>query len=112
MDLPTDLPAHPMSTETRHQLFLIVKESFNNIVRHADASEVNLALACENGHLRLVIADNGRGLSGKTVEEGQNGLVNLSDRIKRLGGTLQIGSSNGHGTKLEFVIPLAKLKLN
>jgi signal transduction histidine kinase len=106
LNLPTDLPEHPMTTEMRHELFLIVKESFNNIVRHAEASEVNLDLACENGSLRLLIADDGKGFSEKMTSSGQDGLANFHERIHRLGGTLSINSNNGHGTKLEFILPL------
>jgi signal transduction histidine kinase len=112
LDLPPNLPAQPLAAETRHELFLLVKESFNNVVRHAEASEVRLALACDSGNLRLVIEDNGKGLSGTKNGSGGNGLVNLRERIKRLGGTLNIESQNGHGVKLDFVVPLAKLNPN
>jgi signal transduction histidine kinase len=114
LDLPADLPAHRMATETRHQLFLIVKESFNNIVRHSRATEVHVELACENSHLRLTIADNGQGLSQENGEtsEGQDGLANLRERIERLGGTFSIESKTGAGAKLEFNLPLAKFSPN
>jgi signal transduction histidine kinase len=109
LDLPANLPAHRMDTETRHQLFLLVKESFNNIVRHAQATEVNLKLACENNCLHLTIADDGKGLSSMPPGEGQDGLANLRDRIERLGGTLKIESKIEQGARLEFVLPLAQV---
>lgn len=112
LNLPTDLPTHPMSTETRHELLLIVKESFNNIIRHAEASEVNVELACDNGRLRLVIADNGKGLTLRADNENHNGLSNLRARMERIGGTFEIVSPNGHGTKLEFILPLSCLRPN
>ncbi|HVV00979.1 MAG TPA: histidine kinase, partial [Verrucomicrobiae bacterium] len=112
LDLPANLPAHPMTTDTRHQLFLIVKESFNNVVRHAEATEVNLQMACENGHLRLSIADNGQGIPGPTGGEGRDGLVNLEHRIKQLGGTLRIVTAKGEGVRLDFILPLAMLSSN
>ena len=112
LDLPTDLPVQPLAAETRHQLFLLVKESFNNIVRHAQASEVQLQLACINGDLHLVIADNGRGLPAEVGAKNRNGLANLHDRIERLGGTLRIDSETGQGVRLNFVLPLRKLGTN
>ncbi len=112
LDLPTNLPAHPMKTETRHQLFLIVKESFNNIVRHSEATEVNLELACDNNELRLTIADNGKGLSPNAGGEGHDGLVNLRHRIEGLGGKLKIESKNGQGARLEFALPMANCSSN
>jgi signal transduction histidine kinase len=111
MDLPANLPTHRLATETRHQLFLLVKESFNNVVRHADATEVRLELACENDRLRLCVADNGRGISKQTAEGG-NGLTNLKRRAEDLGGSLEIESRNGHGARLEFVFPLKNLQTN
>jgi signal transduction histidine kinase/ligand-binding sensor domain-containing protein len=111
MDLPANLPTHRLATETRHQLFLLVKESFNNVVRHADATEVHLELACENDRLRLCVADNGKGISKQTAEGG-NGLTNLKRRAEDLGGSLEIESRNGHGARLEFVFPLKNLQTN
>lgn len=109
LDLPANLPPHPLAAETRHQLFLLVKESFTNVVRHAGATEVQLQLACDNGDLRLIIADNGRGLPRNGGGTGRNGLGNLRERIGRLGGTLQITSEVGRGVQLEFAVPLNKL---
>jgi signal transduction histidine kinase/ligand-binding sensor domain-containing protein len=106
LEVPANLPSQPLPMETRHQLFLIVKECFNNVVRHAHASEVKLELHCEEGRLRLMVADNGRGLSSNTVREGRNGLGNLHERIQRLGGSLQIESERGRGTTLRFTLPL------
>ena len=110
LEIPVDLPAQPLPMETRHQLFLIVKESFNNIIRHAKASEVHVELGSNNGVLRLVIADDGKGLSRDAVGEGHDGLANLRERIERLDGKLTIGSHAGKGTKLEFVVPLTSTK--
>ncbi|MBA4150723.1 MAG: hypothetical protein H0X66_21630 [Verrucomicrobia bacterium] len=105
LEIPANLPAQPLTSDTRHQLFLLVKETFNNIVRHAEATEVNLKIACDDRRLRLIIEDNGKGLSRKTVKEGQRGLANLRGRIERLGGSLWIESNDGQGTRLEFVLP-------
>lgn len=110
LDIPTDLPSQALAADTRHQLFLLVKESFNNIVRHAEATEVHLKLSCDEGRLRLKIEDNGKGLSQKTKQDGGNGLANLRDRIERLGGALWMESNDGQGTCLEFVLPLHRLK--
>ncbi|MDB6024778.1 MAG: hypothetical protein JWM68_1001 [Verrucomicrobiales bacterium] len=112
LELPANLPSHPLAMETRHQLLLIVKECFNNVVRHAKATEVYLELACDDSQLRLTIADDGRGLFGKAEGEGHDGLANLRERIERLGGTLAIQSKKGKGTRLDFTVPLPKVKSN
>jgi signal transduction histidine kinase/ligand-binding sensor domain-containing protein len=112
LELPTNLPSEPLSTETRHQLFLLVKESFNNVVRHAEASEVCLEIACNHSHMSLTISDNGKGLAGRAQGEGRDGMANLRERIERLGGTLWIESKNDKGTRLRFVLPVARFTSN
>ncbi len=112
LEVPADLPALPLSTEARHELFLLVKESFNNVVRHSQASEVRLELACDHDQLRLTIADNGRGLPVKPGPQSRNGLGNLRERIEKLGGTLHIESKANEGTKLDFVVGLGNFRTN
>jgi signal transduction histidine kinase len=112
LELPANLPAQPLSTETRHQLFLLVKECFNNVVRHAAATEVRLELACAGGELRLSVADNGKGLPSDAGGQGRDGLLNLRERIERLGGTLRVESRPGEGTRLDFSLPLPGLRRN
>lgn len=73
---------------------------------------MQLQLACINGDLHLVIADNGRGLPAEVGAKNRNGLANLHDRIERLGGTLRIDSETGQGVRLNFVLPLRKLGTN
>jgi len=81
-------------------------------VRHAQATEVRLELACENGHLRLTIADDGKGMPVRTAGEGQDGLANLRERIGRLGGELRVASQPGRGTRLDFTLALPKSRAN
>jgi signal transduction histidine kinase len=107
-DLPPNLPAHPLPAETRHELFLLVKESFNNIARHADASEMRLQLACDENNLRLTVSDNGKGLPKENGTRTGNGIINLHARVQRLGGQLNIASADGAGVRLEFSMPLPK----
>jgi signal transduction histidine kinase len=111
-DLPPDLPSHPLPAETRHELFLLVKESFNNIARHAQASEVQLHLSCDDSRLRLTISDNGKGLPAKNTSNTGNGIHNLHERVQRLGGKLHITSREGAGVRLDFNVPLQEPVLN
>lgn len=108
--LPDNLPAHPMDPDVRHQLLLILKESFNNIVRHAEASEVRVELASEKDQLRLSISDNGNGFAGQETGGGQDGLRNLRERIEKLEGTLRVVSVPGSGTTLDFAMPVHRLQ--
>jgi signal transduction histidine kinase/ligand-binding sensor domain-containing protein len=112
LDLPPELPLAPLPAETRHQLFLALKEAFNNIARHSGATEVQLQLACDDSVLRICIQDDGKGMPEGSNGVAGNGIRNMRERIERLGGTLKIVSSPGRGTKLEFTLPLPKPALN
>ncbi len=109
LDLPENLPSQRMPTEIRHQLFLIIKELYNNIARHAEATEVRLKLACEYDCLHLHISDNGKGLPEQPEGEDQQGLESIRQRIENLAGHFQMDSQPGGGTRFVFTIPLKGL---
>jgi signal transduction histidine kinase/ligand-binding sensor domain-containing protein len=109
LDIPPDLPAHPMSTEARHHLFLAVKEALNNVARHSGASELWIRLQLSEAELRLSIRDNGRGLPLTGTQPGQDGLGNIRERLDALGGNLRVESTPDTGTELVFSVPLKNL---
>ncbi|MBP1474177.1 sensor histidine kinase [Frateuria sp. MAH-13] len=96
-DQPPCLPA-----ETERGLSLVLREAATNIARHAAATCAHVAFECIDGGLCLTIADNGR---GGVLEEG-NGLTGMRERVRALGGRLQIHSQQGQGTRLRVVVPL------
>jgi ligand-binding sensor domain-containing protein/signal transduction histidine kinase len=106
LDVPPDLPDRPLSTEVRHHLFLAVKETLNNVVRHSGATEVWLRLSCAENELALVVADNGKGLQQSRSAPGQDGLLNLKNRLQSLGGVCQVQSEEGKGTEVRLILPL------
>ncbi len=102
LDLPENPPAKSVSAEVRHNLFLVIKESLNNIARHANATEVSLQILATNNSLSVVIEDNGRGFNGAIKSNGADGLENMSRRIAEIGGQFQIKSKPGAGTSIAF----------
>ena len=106
LDVPADLPDRPLSTEVRHHLFLAVKEALNNVVRHSGATEVWLRLSCLKDQLTIAIEDNGKGLPQKQGTPGQDGLLNLKNRLQSLGGTCTVESAAGKGTQIRLVLAL------
>ena len=104
-DLPMELSDRRLGTEARHSLFLVVKEALNNVVRHAQASEVWLRLAGDARRLVISIEDNGRGLSPAPAGSGHDGLANIRERVERLGGRLEVESPPGGGTQLKLEVP-------
>jgi len=96
-DIPVALPSIVLEGRLRHGLLLAVKETLNNIERHAQATEVRFRMTFAEDQLEIVISDNGKGFDTKTKRRG-NGLKNLPLRLSRLGGRYGIESSLGNGT--------------
>jgi signal transduction histidine kinase len=109
LDVPTVLPAVPLSTEVRHNLLLATREALQNAVTHASASEVRLSLKLNDDGLNIMIADNGRGFDPGSVPESGNGLKNMRQRMGGLGGRLELHSQAGQGTTVSLWLPAIKL---
>lgn len=105
-DVSPDLPARPLSSELRHNLFLVVKEALHNVVKHAQATRVEIQLRLLDNSVIVGIADNGRGLPEKAGSNFGNGLSNMADRLKRVGGSLELASEPGKGTRISLRVPL------
>jgi signal transduction histidine kinase len=103
--IPVTLPAVIFEGRVRHDLFLAVKETLNNVVRHAHASEVEFRIAASETAMEIVIADNGKGFDPSHANEG-NGLKNLRDRLAKLGGSCVVESRVGNGTTVRMCLPL------
>jgi signal transduction histidine kinase len=106
---PLDALPSNWQPAARRELFLMVKEALTNVVRHAQATLVELGLAVNGTELRLEICDHGRGFDPATVQGGM-GLASLRERARTLGGKLVIESVPGTGTTIHFTVPVAKLQ--
>jgi two-component system, NarL family, sensor kinase len=87
-------------------VYRIVQESLNNVLKHARASEVRIMVVFEPDNLRIGISDNGVGFD--VMQQGGDGagLKNMKKRIALIGGSLNIVSEAGAGTRLELVVPV------
>lgn len=106
LDLPVRLPATPLTSAVRHNLFLAFKEALHNVVRHAAATEVQISLALADRALELTVADNGRGFTVPAGKGPGNGLANLRHRLGEVGGTCQLVSESGRGTTVRLCLQL------
>lgn len=94
----------PLEMETN--LFRIVQESLNNVIRHAHATRVDVLLQCSHDQLVLLIEDDGRGFdSNNLLSEDHLGLFGIQERVEMLNGKLIIESSPGKGTTLRVEVP-------
>jgi len=96
-------------------LFRIVQEGLNNIMKHAQATKLSLRLSRQNGGVLLTLSDNGRGFEVPTAADVTNhrtgmGLHGMQERADILGGSLNIDSTPGRGTRLSLEFPVSRSK--
>jgi len=89
------------SPEMEISLYRIIQEGLNNVVKHAAATEVILELKRDSNAVRFSLLDNGCGfLKTNRKSNGSLGLESIAERAKFLGGTFEIQSAPGKGTRL------------
>lgn len=109
LDLPANLGRLPSPTEL--VLFRAIQEALTNIHKHAHAASADIKLTSSNGEVTLLVKDSGRGISPAALERFHHdslsgvGLAGMRERIRELGGQLDI-QSNGHGTLLKVTMPV------
>ena len=99
------------SEDLRINFYRIVQESLGNIMKHAQATEVNVRVKRSATHVTLTVEDNGRGFTpeARAVQPGPGGfgLTGMAERAHLLGGEFKVWSSHGRGTIVTVEIPLA-----
>ena len=90
-------------------LFRIYQESLTNIMRHAAATTVSSLIEINKEQLTLTVSDNGKGFAPKAIGSKKTlGLLGMKERTSMLGGTFEIISEPGNGTKLLITFPFNK----
>jgi signal transduction histidine kinase/ligand-binding sensor domain-containing protein len=101
-----------VNTNVRREVFLIFKESINNIAKHSAATQAEIELSVLKTDLRLKITDNGKGFDPEKISEnakfstGGNGVLSIQRRAREMGGELQLISAAGNGTTVNLCLPL------
>jgi signal transduction histidine kinase len=106
--VPVAFPDFKLDGQIRHELLMVVKESLNNIVRHAAATEVEFQMNIADGTLEICIADNGKGFDPNAEGSG-HGLKNRLARLAKIGGSCQIESRPGNGTIVRLRLPVSSV---
>jgi len=88
------------SKEAEINLYRIVQEAVNNVIKHADATEARIAIMRNPGSVTITIQDNGKGFVPQRSEskDGGFGLIGMAERVRILGGKHTIQSAPGQGT--------------
>ena len=110
LELQPEFPYIEISYDTRRNIIMAVKESLNNIVKHAGASIVNVELNVVDRNLIVKIIDDGRGFNINKANPYGNGLKNIRYRIENFGGKVTIDSQIDSGTTIMMHIPFEELK--
>jgi signal transduction histidine kinase len=106
LDMADEFPEHPLDPRFRQEIFFAFKEALTNVVRHAQATRVWLRISVKERQLIVEVADNGRGFDLAERRAGSDGLANMKERLKRLGGECRITSDPKNGTTVRFTAPL------
>jgi signal transduction histidine kinase len=80
INVPAEIPEKDVSGVKRRNIFLVLKESLNNLMKHANASEVTITIQFTD-HMLLEISDNGKGIDKDKLNQFGNGLKNMQRRM-------------------------------
>jgi signal transduction histidine kinase len=101
VNTPPDIPEKELTGDKRRNIFLSVKESLNNVLKHSKGSGVTITIEV-NHVLKIVIADNGPGIDMQNLRRFGNGLKNITRRMESIGGIFKIENREGTVTTLEL----------
>lgn len=115
--LDSSIPYAWVAGEYKKHLRLVVQEAIGNTLKHAQATSLLLSIKVEDGKLKMVLQDNGKGIPEsliakikptEKIQDSGNGLGNMLSRVNQIGG--EIKWSNDHGTKILISISLHKIR--
>lgn len=100
-----DMEKFVLEKQSQFNIYRIVQEAVNNILKHADAQEINIQLIGQQDHITIMIEDDGKGFNPETNKTGR-GLKNIVTRSLWLKGNINIDSTPGRGTTITTEIPV------
>ncbi len=101
-DFPSSLPVMALTVETRRNIYLVVREALHNVIKHSEATRVDIRLSIVDGRMSISVRDDGKGFDPEKLEFPGNGLVNMKKRMKDIRGEVLIRSEIGSGTEVEL----------
>ena len=115
--LPVEVDAErftdSLDVEAQGVVFAILEEAINNARKHAQAARIWVRLAVEGDLFVAQVVDNGCGFDVEAMENsyasrGSLGMINLKERAALIGGTLNIESALGKGTRVTLLVPISE----
>lgn len=105
-NIPNEIPIIKLSAEIRRNIFLIIKEILNNIIKHSGATKTELSFIIKNNIYELIINDNGKGFDINSNRKFGNGIVNIKKRVEDCNAEFDLNSTVNKGTtfRIQFKI--------
>jgi two-component system sensor histidine kinase UhpB len=104
VETSVESPLPPLSDEAELVIYRIAQEALTNAARHAEARSVRLALECDDGGVRLLVTDDGRGLPPRIGHAG--GIRGMRERALLVGGRLMVGDGPQGGVEVRLDVPI------
>jgi GAF domain-containing protein len=96
-----------LAPECEAAIYRVVQEALHNVAKHAKATTVNIHVAREDQIVHLAIEDDGQGMENSDRWNGRSfGLAGMRERVAMLGGTVEVDSTPGKGTRIDVVVPM------
>lgn len=108
VDLPEEVPDLPLPADVRHHLLLVAKEALNNAVKHSRGTRIILRVSIRNATLNIAIDDDGVGFPADSERASSNGLINMRERMRAIGGSIEFGNPGAKGGRVTLHLPLAE----
>lgn len=89
-----------------NHLFRIIQEAMSNTLRHAKAEKMDIRIHRKNNTVRVMLRDDGVGFEMDEKKQTSYGLSTMQERVTELGGSIQIITAPGKGTRIEITVPL------
>jgi two-component system NarL family sensor kinase len=100
--------SRPLGPRLEAGLYRIAQEALSNAMRHAAARRIRVRLDLAPERIGLTLEDDGRGFEPASVPPGRFGLIGMGERARMLGGSLEVQSESGRGTRVSVRVPTSR----
>ena len=97
--------AKGLRTEAALALFRVAQEALNNVLKHAQATTIEIQLSAVENQIALRVCDNGKGFDAASARRGRWGMSTMRERAEAAGGSLKVESAPGEGTRVIVTVP-------